>query len=176
VKNGAAPGWDGLPNDFFKILAGCDKKDEDSSETKLSKLAHLLSASYREMLAQGIMSIDMRTGIISLLYKDKGRRDDIDNYRPITVLTTLYNILSRAMALRLGEVIHHIVDNSQAAFQKQKRASDVARHVQDVIDLCDDQNEEGFIVFCDQYKAYDRVAWNFMLRVLETMNLPEEFT
>jgi len=48
MKNGAAPGWDGLPNDFFKILAGCDEKDEDSSETKPSKLAHLLSASYRE--------------------------------------------------------------------------------------------------------------------------------
>jgi len=24
MKNGAAPGWDGLPNDFFQILAGYD--------------------------------------------------------------------------------------------------------------------------------------------------------
>ena len=89
----------------------------------------------------------MRTGVISLLYKDKGHRDDIDNYRPITVLTTLYKILSRAIALRLGDVIHHLVDNSQAAFQKQKRASDVARLVQDLIDHCEDQDLEGFIVF-----------------------------
>ena len=67
------------------------------------------------------------------------------------------------MALRLEEVIHHIVDNSQSAFQKQKRASDVARLVQDIINLCDDQDEEGLIVFCDQHKTYDRVSWNFML-------------
>jgi hypothetical protein len=80
------------------------------------------------------------------------------------------------MALRLGDVIHHLVDNSQAAFQKQKRASDVARLVQDLIDHCEDQDLEGFIVFCDQHKAYDRVSWSFMQKVLEAMNLPTEFS
>ena len=62
------------------------------------------------MLLTGTMTPNMRTGIVSLLYKDKGPRDDLRHYRPITVLCTLYKILSRAMALRLGEVIHHLVD------------------------------------------------------------------
>ena len=102
MTNGSAPGWDGLPNEFFKILAGRNEKDEAAPTSRPSRLAHLLAATYREMLEQGVMSQDMRTGVISLLFKDKGRRDNIDNYRPITVLTTLYKILSRAMALRLG--------------------------------------------------------------------------
>ena len=46
---------------------------EGDNSLKPSKLAHLLSATYREMLDKGSMSINMRTGVISLLYKDKGR-------------------------------------------------------------------------------------------------------
>jgi exonuclease III len=175
LTNGSSPGWDGLPNDFFKILAGQNEYDEDEGP-RPSRLAHLLAATYREMLENGEMSQDMRTGVITLLFKDKGHRDNIDNYRPITVLTTLYKILSRAMALRLGEVIHHLVDNAQAAFQKQKRTSDVARLVQDIIDHCEEEGLEGFILFCDQHKAFDRVSWEFMQKVLGVMNLPEDFS
>ena len=51
------------------------------------------------------MSPHLCTGIISILFKDKGRRDDLRNYRPITVLCSLYKILSRAMALQLGTVL-----------------------------------------------------------------------
>ena len=77
------------------------------------------------MLAAGSMSPNMRTGIISILFKDKGRRDDLRNYRPITVLCSLYKILSRAMALQLGTVLPHLADSVQAAFQPDKRTSDV---------------------------------------------------
>jgi len=121
MTNGSAPGWDGLPNKFFKILAGPNEKDKGAPTSRPSRLAHLLAATYREMLEQGVMSQDMRTGVTSLLFKDKGRRDNIDNYRPITVLTTLYKITSRAMALRLGEVIHYLVGSAQAA-SKNKNA------------------------------------------------------
>jgi len=176
MTNGSAPGWDGLPNEFFKILAGRNEKDEGAPTPRPSRLAHLLAATYREMLEQGVMSQDVRIGVISLLFKDKGRRDNIDSYRPITVLTTLYKILSRAMAFHLGEVIHYLVDNAQSAFQKQKRTSDVSRLVQNIIDHCETEGLAGFIFFCDQHKAYDRVSWDFMQRVLSTMNLPDEFS
>ena len=85
LSNGSAPGWDGLPNEFFKILAGRNEKDEGAPTSRPSRLAYLLAATYRETLEQGVMSQDMRTGVISLLFKDKGRRDNIDNHRPITV-------------------------------------------------------------------------------------------
>ena len=62
------------------------------------------------------MSRNMRTGIISILFKDKGRLDNPRNYRPISVLCSLYKILSRAMVLQLGTVLPHLVDSVQAAF------------------------------------------------------------
>jgi hypothetical protein len=139
-------------------------------------LACLLSEAYKEMLASGTMSLDMRTGLVTLIHKGKGPKDDLDNYRPITVLCAVYKILSRAMALKLGAAVHHLVDNGQAAFQSHKRTTDVTRLVQDKIDHCDDQESEGLLVFCDQAKAYDRVNWDFLFRTLDTLGLPADFT
>ena len=38
MTNGSAPGWDGLPNEFFKILAGHNEKDEGAPTSRLSKI------------------------------------------------------------------------------------------------------------------------------------------
>jgi len=72
MTNGSAPGWDGLPNEFFKILAERNEKDEGVLTSPPSRLAHLLAATYQKMLEQGVMSQDMRTaGVISLLFMTK---------------------------------------------------------------------------------------------------------
>ena len=52
----------------------------------------------------------------------------------------------------------------------------MSRLVQDIIDHCETEGLEGFILFCDQHRAYDRVSRDFMQRVLSTMNLPDEFS
>jgi hypothetical protein len=102
----ATPGLDGFHSEFFKFFAGVDSKAVD--ETTCSKshaptpLAALLGKAFCEMFAASSMSPNMRTGIIPILFEDKGRRDDLRNYRPITVLCSLYEMLSRAMALQLG--------------------------------------------------------------------------
>ncbi|XP_048392419.1 uncharacterized protein LOC125455003 isoform X2 [Stegostoma tigrinum] len=48
------------------------------------------------MLA-GIMSESMRKGIITLIYKWKGHREEIRNWRPISLLIADYNILSNVI-------------------------------------------------------------------------------
>ena len=182
MPNHSTPGIDGFSSEFFKTFAGTDgvdtQTDTNCKTTKTpiaNSFATLLSHAFREMLLTGTMTPNMRTGIVSLLYKDKGPRDDLRHYRPITVLCTLYKILSRAMALRLGEVIHHLVDSIQAAFQPGKRTSDVTRMVQDIIDYCKEHELSGVLAFCDQEKAYDRVNWDYMFKVLKQLNMHDEF-
>ncbi|KAK6186748.1 hypothetical protein SNE40_006025 [Patella caerulea] len=48
-----------------------------------------------------IMSRSMRKGMITLIYKDKGDRRNLKNYRPITLLNTDYKILSKCLSIRL---------------------------------------------------------------------------
>ena len=94
------------------------------------------------------MSQDMRTGVISLLFQDKGRRDNIDNYRPITVLTylppstKLYPELWPS-ASKKSFTIHYlvVVDNAQVVHKplsKNKNAhlTCLDSLVQDIFDHC----------------------------------------
>ena len=79
MPNHSTPGIDGFPWEFFKIFAGTDgvdtQTDTNGKTTKTpiaNSFATLLSHAFREMLLTGTMTPNMRTGIVSLLYKDKG--------------------------------------------------------------------------------------------------------
>eukprot|EP00965_Chrysotila_dentata_P143793 4751207-Pleurochrysis_carterae.AAC.1 len=79
-----SPGPDRITNEFYKTFA------------KL--LAPLYCDYYNYSKIHGL-SKGFADGIISVLYK-KGAREDIRNYRPITLLNTDYKILTRILAKR----------------------------------------------------------------------------
>jgi hypothetical protein len=54
----------------------------------------ILGRTYNE----GVLSRSMKSGVISLIYKKKGDRRCIRNYRPIYLLQVDYKILARIMA------------------------------------------------------------------------------
>ena len=58
----------------------------------------------------------MTQGVITLLYKGKGARSSLDNYRPITLLNSDYKLLAKALATRLGPALQHVIDPTQTAF------------------------------------------------------------
>jgi hypothetical protein len=50
----------------------------------------------------------MRAGILSLIYKKKGDRRVLKNYRPISLLQVDYKILARIMATRFKKFYPNI--------------------------------------------------------------------
>ena len=57
----------------------------------------------------------MTQGVITLLYKGKGARSSLDSYRPITLLNSDYKLLAKALAIRLGPALQHVIDPTQTA-------------------------------------------------------------
>jgi hypothetical protein len=55
--------------------------------------SHIVLSSYDE----GVLSRSMKSGVISLIYKKKGDRRCIRNYRPISLLQVDYTILARIL-------------------------------------------------------------------------------
>ena len=63
----------------------------------------------------------MNNAVTSLIYKDNGKaKDSLENYRPITVCSVLYKILSRTVASAMLAEIHYVIDPNQSAFQMYK--------------------------------------------------------
>ena len=54
-----------------------------------------------------------------MIHKSKDLdRDNLSNYRPITLTNTYYKILTKAMAIKLQKVIKTIIDEDLAGFVK----------------------------------------------------------
>ena len=69
----------------------------------------------------------------------KGDRILLKNWRPITLLTTDYNILSEALANRLQKVLPFIVHSDQTASVKGRTINDNARLLHDVVSYADEK-------------------------------------
>ena len=129
------------------------------------KILVLLFAAFRQNLSPSL---------ITLLYK-KGDKLDTKNWRPISLLCTDYKILAKVLTNRLSAVISSVVGPEQACGIPGRLSSENVRVLKDVVDYVNRSNVGAAIISLDQEKAFDRVDWSFMLRVLEAMNFGPSF-
>lgn len=160
MKGNKTPGGDGLPKEFYVCLWEIIKND--------------LVEIFREVYKNGKLTTSMKSGIVHLIYK-KGERKDIKNWRPVTLLGTDYKILSKVLANRLKEVLEILVSEDQTCGVKGRAGSFNLSLIRDVISWVEERNLPLCLLSLDQEKAFDRVSHVFLFKVLQTMNLGEEF-
>ena len=114
--------------------------------------------------------MSQRRGVISLLLK-KGDRTQL-NGRPITLLTTDYTILSKALANRLHEVLPLIIHSDQTGSIRWRKINDNARLLYDVISYANTNSVPLAVVSIDQMKAFDRVSHDSSVSSALALALP----
>lgn len=108
------------------------------------------------------------------LYK-KNDRNDIANYRPITLLNSDYKIMTKALSIKLAEAAPTLIHKSQAGFVKGRKIADQTMLVRMMIDYAEATEKNGMIIALDQEKAYDKIAHDYLWRSLEAYNIPPHF-
>ncbi|KAK6167008.1 hypothetical protein SNE40_021121 [Patella caerulea] len=125
--------------------------------------------------ANGIMSRSMRKGMLTLIFKEKGDRRNLKNYRPISLLNTDYKILSKCLSTRLRKVIHTIISPEQTCSIPGRNILHTVASIRDLIDYTDDEDIEGFILKLDAEKAFDRVSHIYLFHVLKCFGFGDSF-
>ncbi|GFS23006.1 reverse transcriptase [Elysia marginata] len=162
MKNKSSPGIDGIPTEFYKFF--------------WTNLKPYLLDSYSYSLQSGQLSYSQRRGMITLLHKSKGlSRDDLVNWRPISLTNTDYKILAKALAVRLGKVISDIVNIDQSGFLKGRNISSTLREIADIIEYESNQMRNSIVLAIDYQKAFDTVSVNFMLETFKRFGFGENF-
>ena len=162
LNNKSAPGLDGLPAEFYKVFWNGLKK--------------YLMDSYKYSFKEGALSPSQRQGVITLLHKGKElARDNLGNWRPISLTNTDYKILTKALAIRLGKVIGSLVSTDQAGFIKGRNISALLRELADII-MCEKyRKSRGIILAIDFRKAFDTISKRFMLDTFKFFGFGQNF-
>lgn len=112
MENDKSPGIDGLTTNFYKQFWPI--------------LGDKLTCVCNHAFHAGHLSITQRRGIITLIFK-KGDPSLLKNWRPITLLTTDYKILTKALANRLQRVLPSIIHTDQTASVRGRTINDNTR-------------------------------------------------
>lgn len=160
MKGNKTPGCDGLPKEFFLCFWGLIKKD--------------LVEVYREIFKGGIMPESMRKGVISLIFK-KGDKTELENWRPITLLSVDYKILSKILTNRLKGVMPSIVNIDQTCGVKGRSSCLNLILIRDILSWVKERDLPLCLLNLDQEKAFDRVNHAFLLNVLKKFNFGPVF-
>lgn len=161
MNKNKSPGPDGLTVEFY-----CKFYDT---------LKQVLFDVFKCIEQNEILSRSMRMGHINLIYKNKGDKRSLENWRPISLLNVDYKIIARVIANRLKVTLPNIISSSQSCCILGKDIADTIASVRDVIDLAESEIIEGYILKVDQYKAFDRVDHNYMFKVLEKFGFGAKF-
>ena len=104
----------------------------------------------------GKLTASQKMAVLSLIHK-KDDKDNITNYRPISLTNVDYRILAFVLANRLQKVIGKIISNDQTAYIKGRYMGHNIRLVSDVIDYYDMLNKSGISLAIDFHKAFDSI-------------------
>lgn len=159
-KPNKSPGNDGLPAEFYQKF------------WPLFGRAALNSFNYAYQ--HGKLSTSQRQATITLL--DKGKdRNQLKNWRPISLLNADYKIISKALANRFTKLLPNIINNNQTGFVKGRHISDNIRTVSDILHYLKDNDQPGILINIDFEKAFDSLDWEFMLLTLKKFNFGPSF-
>lgn len=158
LKSDSAPGWDNISTGFLKY----------ARNEVVPIICHLANVCF----SKGVFPAALKQAIITPVHKS-GDRDDVNNYRPISVLPVISKILEKLINDRLHKYLEKfkIISDSQFGFRHGRSTEDaVAALSSHIVDQLD-RKHKCLAVFIDLKKAFDTVSVPILVQKLECIGI-----
>lgn len=114
------------------------------------------------------------SGLISLLPKG-GDSTLLRQWRPITLLSTVYKIFATMLAARARPFLPDIIHGSQTAFIQDRCILNNIFCYHQAVEWSRSTSPPLALLFLDFEKAYDRVDWSFLEGTLSRMGFSQRW-
>lgn len=160
LPKGKAPGPDGFPAEFFQEFWDIISHD-------LLDVVHE-SYSNKEMLRA------LNATFLVLIPK-KEEANQLDFFRPIALCNVVYKIITKLLAERLKVCLPMVISEEQGGFVAGKQILDGVVIASEAIHSMSTSKERAMFIKLDMAKAYDRVNWDFLRKVLLAFGFSQEW-
>lgn len=127
---------------------------------------------FKEFHENGRLAKGCNPSFIVLIPKKEGSCD-LNHFRPISLIGSLYKIIAKVLARRMKVVMGKVVGEAQTAFIKGRNIIDGVVILNELIEKAKKSKDCRLILKVDFAKAYDSIDWNYVLQMLRSLNFPE---
>uniref|UniRef100_A0A2N9I593 Reverse transcriptase domain-containing protein n=1 Tax=Fagus sylvatica TaxID=28930 RepID=A0A2N9I593_FAGSY len=123
---------------------------------------------FDEFFEKGTFAYSLNATFVTLIPK-KQNAVNIRDFRPISLIGSVYKILAKVLANRLRKVLDGLVSESQNAFVGGRQTLDSVLIANECLDSRVKSHIPGVVCKLDIEKAYDHVNWDCLLYLLHRM-------
>ena len=158
-----APGPDGFSASFF--------------QSNWHTVGSNIVIEVQSFFSSGNLQSSINNTHIRLIPKIQSPQKMVD-YRPIALCTVFYKIISKLLSKRLQPVLQTIISENQSAFVPKRAINDNVLITHEALHYLKTSGAKKrcyMAVKTDMSKAYDRIEWEFIKLVMQTMGFHQKW-
>uniref|UniRef100_W6NH91 RNA-directed DNA polymerase (Reverse transcriptase) domain containing protein n=1 Tax=Haemonchus contortus TaxID=6289 RepID=W6NH91_HAECO len=160
MKNCTAPGPDRIKPEHLKSLPPI--------------IVRTLARLFTRYLSECKVPTSWKTSKTVLLYK-KGDPDDTGSYRPICLLSVIYELFTRVILNRIGRILDEAQPCEQAEFRRGFSTIDHIHTLTRLIEVSREYKMPLCLTFIDLNKAFDTVETEAVIEALGNQCVPTHY-
>ncbi len=142
---------------------------KEMNDECFTALADILNRWWRD---EDIPEETLRARVV-LIYK-KGDTGKYENYRPISLLNSIYKIYTGIIQKRLAKTLDKHLQKTQFGFRKDKSTADAIQIIRRVAEHGQQTNNKLHLVLLDWEKAFDKVKQDKLIESLIRIGCPTQ--
>ncbi|CAM8979776.1 unnamed protein product [Rhodiola kirilowii] len=122
----------------------------------------------REFCENGRLAKGVNKTFIALIPKSNNPQR-FDDFRPISLVNSVYKILAKCLAKRLSAILPMLISPNQSAFITNRNIMDGIMIINELIHAVKIEKRSALVIKVDFRKAYDTISWEYLDLVQKSM-------